>query len=287
MNFRSASLLVEQEEWEESSERSDAFHLAVRVVDHEEWAADPARSSLFKQAAATVAIESWSNDDEGRSPLFKFAQSATEYESWEESSERSGLFKTSRARVASRERRRAQKKQQEDIIPRCAALLLAVAHMARALGLGDDEKSELKDAIAMDRTQSTPVYVALSAYEKHGNHSRFMRNLWEVADYKLRMKDQQIDMMSSAAEHESWEESTERSELFKACASSDEEEVDVGRPDIHINIPAKGQPAVSGVKGGDFGEYSPQGVADFDSWIHTPRELTREGKDRAMSFLEL
>lgn len=317
LSFRAASISVDHEEWEASSERSDAFQVAVRVLAHEEWASDPARSGLFKQASTAVEFQDWWvrwSDDDTRSPLFKSAVLTTEMQNWEESTERSELFHTSQQRVT----RRVQKQQQDIEVPRCAALLLAVAHMARAYNLGNEEKTELKSAI-MDRTQSSSVYTALDSYERHGSHERFLHNLSEIAEHKLRMKHQEAEtkqLLDVATLPPAWwyEDQTarvwlaswyecagaEKKALSRAGSDADDEEEAEDTmsdssedmqdmPHLHVSIPRPGVEQtiqIANAKGG-FEEYSPQGVADFDQWMCNTPVTTHRVKDRSMSFLEI
>lgn len=214
--------------------------------------------------------------------------------------------------------RRVQKQQQDIEVPRCAALLLAVAHMARAYNLGNEEKTELKSAI-MDRTQSSSVYTALDSYERHGSHERFLHNLSEIAEHKLRMKHQEAEtkqFLDAATLPPAWwyEDQTARVWLasWYECAGAekealstagsdadDEEEAEdtmsdssedmQDMPHLHVSIPRPGVEQtiqIANAKGG-FEEYSPQGVADFDQWMCNTPVTTHRVKDRSMSFLEI
>ena len=55
--------LVEQEEWEDSAERSALFDVCWNLVEHEEWERDRGRSNLFKMAAAHLESESESESN--------------------------------------------------------------------------------------------------------------------------------------------------------------------------------------------------------------------------------
>ena len=260
-SFRVASMMVSHEEWEaEQDSRSELFRQAAAVVEHETWSNHEDRSPLFQIAQEAVAIDEWSEHID-RSPLFQMAQKVVAAEEWEQDSERSDLFKVAKERIDSLERQRIFKQASEVERPRCAALLLAVAHMFRDSQLHEEERQELKRAILQ---RSVAVYTALSAYEKHLNADQFLLALRDIAGFRIRQ--------ASAAQKEN-----EVTELIGQTKKNDIKTQSFS-PVIELLC-----------KSNTFPD-SPQGVGDFDSHDREMSPTTAklvEIHPRAMSFLEL
>lgn len=260
---------------------------ATIISEYSAWELDPHRSELFREAAASAKYDSWS-EDEGRSELFIWASAACELEQWEEESARSSLFKWAQQeieqgqsgavstftrlaeeRIESLEKRKIHKQNEVDR-PRCAALLLAVAHLRRASLLNGEERQILKSLIL---EKSAAVYAALSAFEVHMDSDKFMNTLCDIADVRLRQ-----------AVQEQWFEQNEymlqyeqaRSHMLSAYPDYDNKPTTMLSPSPTIFIKSE-EPE------------SPQGVADFDAFeFQSPTaEKRATNHPRTMSFLEL